>query len=216
MDRIIIDKLKLKRFFTFPGTLKEAFQKVVQLMGTYNDASTHKFSEGEPMVVKYENPGNDGGYFLAIGRWTAGYPNPVIIPLYGINTITAESDGQGGTVTNIDSIYYKAIEKYFKDGAKFNNLVETYLRNKINNRPGLYNISLTESGDIVFVKCGESGEVADVDKILINKNSMTYLLPIEYIDPDTGELVQKDRATSQDEFNYFVYNLLTWKDYETH
>jgi len=58
--------------------------------------------------------------------------------------------------------------------------------------------------------------VADVDKILINKNSMTYLLPIEYIDPDTGELVQKDRATSQDEFNYFVYNLLTWKDYETH
>lgn len=212
MDKIIIDKLRLKRFFAFDGTLKEAFQKVVQLMGTYDDEESHKLSEGEPMVVHYINPDQEG-YFLAVGRWTAHYANPIIIPLYGINGIENIADGEGGTVTNIDSIYYNAIQKYFKDGAKFSNLVEKYLKGKMQNRPGTYNIVLTESGDLAFLQCNEVGDI-DVDKVLINRNTMTWLLPIEYIDPSTGNLVQKDRATTQDEFNYFIYNLLTWKNYD--
>lgn len=216
MSSIIIDKLKLKRFFEFNGSLKSAFEKVCGFMGTYDDEDSHKLEEGEPMLVHYIEDEKDG-YFLAIGKWTARYPNPILIPLSPIKKITELVDGTQ-TMTwnidpqNIDSIYFDAITKYFKDPTKFDDLVEKYLRSKLNNGSGKYNIVLTETGDLAFLKSDETGSV-DINEVLINRGSKTWTLPIEYIDPETEELVQKDRAQTQDEFNYFIYNLLTWRNY---
>ena len=219
-NNIIIDKLKLKRFFEFNGSLKEAFNKVCGFMGDYNDADSHKLAEGEPILVHFIQEEKDG-YFMAIGRWTAQYPNPIIIPLNPIKTIREIIDehGQPSTSmdwnidpTNLDSIYFDAVAKYFKDPAKFDNLIDQYLRGKLIHGAGKYNIVLTDEGDLAFLKADETGAV-NIDEVLINRGSKTYTLPSEYIDPDTGELVHKDSAQTQDEFNYFIYNILSWQNY---
>lgn len=216
-NNILIDKLKLKRNLNFSGTLKEAINKVKTLMGTYGDAESNLLDEGEPIIVSYKDTG-DGAikYFLAIGRWIAKFAAPIVIPLYSIESIKEYNSENPDEPANLDSIYEGAIQKYFSNKGNAEELLDKYFLGKSESelgapQQGVYKIMVGPNNQISLVESTEDGRV-DVDEVMISAGTKTYQLQIEYFDRE-GNFIQKDRATTQDEFNYFIYNLLTWKNY---
>lgn len=211
-NNILIKKLKLKRNLIYNGNLREAIGKVKGLMGSYSDTN-HDLDEGEPIIVSYKQnvTDTDYNYFLAVGRWIIRQPAPIIIPLYNITSLENYNNEDLDTPLDIDSLYYNAISKYFS-GDRGDSILNQYFFAKAEGEPGIYKILITEEGIATLVKSDESGMV-DVNKVRVIPGSMTSLLRIEYIDPSTGELIKKSAAETQDEFNYFIYNLLTWKEY---
>lgn len=212
-NNILIKKLKLKRNMVYQEDLRTAINKVKQLMGQYNDTS-HDLDEGEPIIVSYlisENP-IKYNYFLAIGRWIAQQPSPVIIPLYNIESIENYDNNELEAPLDLDSLYYSSIQKYFVSKDNVQDLCDRYILDKTNGASGQYKILVSQNGQISLLRSTGEGEV-DIDKVMITPGSLTAQLQIEYIDPVTGDLVKKDKAETQDEFNYFIYSLLSWKNY---